>query len=204
MAIFAYNDCVGVDIIDLCDELDLLVPEQVAVLGVDNDEIICEASRIPLSSICFDIEHLAYQAAAFLDQIMQGGCEETQRRVHAGSGTVTRLSTNIVAVDNVHVAKALLYIMKNITDPVLNVAAVAEHAGISERGLRKAFAKHMGRSVYTEIAKLRDEKAREMLTTTRLSVKQIAAATGFSSANYMARFFRRLHGMSPKEYRKNT
>jgi LacI family transcriptional regulator len=203
LAVFAYNDCVGVDIISLCEELGFLVPEQVAVLGVDNDELICEACRVPLSSVRFDLAELAYQGAALLDEIMRGHCTATHRLVPAGSGIVTRLSTNIMAISNVRVAMASQYIISHLFDPQLTAAAVATHAKISERGLRKAFFKHMGRSINEEIAMLRDAKMRELLRTTKLSTKEIAAATGLSSGNYLARFFRRRHGINPSAYRRS-
>jgi LacI family transcriptional regulator len=202
MAVFAYNDCVGVDMISQCEELGLLVPEQVAVLGVDNDELLCEASRVPMSSVRFDLAELAYQGAAFLDEIMEGGCRERHRLVPAGSGIVTRQSTDIVAVDNIHVAKASRHILSHFADAQLSAKTVAVHAGISERGLRKAFCGHIGRSIREEISVLRDEKVCELLRTTKLATKEIAAAAGLSSGNYLARFFRRRHGMNPGEYRR--
>jgi LacI family transcriptional regulator len=204
LAVFAYNDCVGVDMISLCEEWGFLVPEQVAVMGVDNDELICEASPVPLSSVCFDLAELAYQGAAFLDDIMRGGCREQHRVVPAGSGIVTRLSSDIVAADNLHVAKAIRYIMSHLAEPQLSVEAVAAHAGISERGLRKAFVKHMGRNIHEEISVLRDEKVCQLLRTTQMITKQIAVATGLSSGNYLARFFRHRHGMSPIAYRRTA
>jgi len=204
LAVFAYNDAVGVDIVSACQEAGLLIPEQVAVMGVDNDELLCEASLVPLSSVRFDLAELAYQGAAFLDAIMAGRCREQHRLVAAGSGIVTRRSSDIVAADNLHVAKACMYIMSHIADSQLSVKAVVAHAGIGERGLLKAFVKHTGRSVQEEIALLRNEKVGELLRTTKLSTKQIAAATGFSSGNYLARSFRHRQGMSPGQYRRTA
>ncbi len=204
IAVFAYNDAVGLDIISACQEMGLLVPEQVAVMGMDNDELLCEASPVPLSSVRFDLAELAYQGAAFLDEILAGQCNDRHRLVAAGSGIVTRRSSDIVAVDNLHVAKAFIYIMSHLTDPQLSVKNVVAHAGISERGLLKAFVKHTGRTVLEEISLLRHEKVCELLRTTKLSTKQIAAATGFSSGNYLARAFRHRHRMSPGHYRRRA
>ncbi|MEI7908074.1 MAG: substrate-binding domain-containing protein [Verrucomicrobiota bacterium] len=204
IAVFAYNDAVGVDIVSACQEAGLLVPEQVAVMGVDNDELLCEASPVPLSSVRFDLAELAYQGAAFLDEILAGECREQHRLVAAGSGIVTRRSSDIVAADNLHVAKACMYIMSHLVDPQLSVQAVVAHAGIGERGLLKAFVKHAGRSIQEEIALLRSEKVAELLRTTTLSTKQIAALTGFSSGNYLTRWFRHRHGTSPGQYRRTA
>ena len=205
VAVFAYNDAVAVDIISSCQEAGFLVPEQVAVMGVDNDELLREASPVPLSSVCFDLAELAYQGAIFLDEIIAGGCREQHRVVPAGSGIVTRRSSDIIAADNIHVAKACMHIMTHLNSPSLSVKSVAAHAGISGRGLLKAFVKHAGRTLQEEIALLRDDRVCELLRTTALNTKQIATATGFSSGNYLARAFRHRHGMSPGQYRrKNT
>ena len=202
IAVFAYNDAVGVDIIKVCLDMGLLVPEQVAVMGVDNDELLCEVSPVPLSSVRFDLAELAYQGAAFLDEILDGRSCERQRVVPAGTGIEVRLSSDIFAVDNVHVAKACLFITSHLTDPNLSVAAVAAHAGLGERGMLKAFTKHVGRTMQEEISVLRHEKVCELLRTSTTSIKQIAAATGFSSGNYLTRAFRHRHQMTPEEYRR--
>jgi len=204
IAVFAYNDAVGVDIVSACRELGFFVPEQVAVMGVDNDELLCEASLVPLSSVRFDLAELAYQGAAFLDEIMAGTCQEKHRLILSDSGIVTRQSSDIVAVDNLHVAKAFRHIMSQLANPQLSVGSVAKYAGISERGLLKSFVKHTGRTVQDEIVLLRSEKVRELLRTTKLSTKQIAVATGFSSGNYLARAFRHRHGMNPGQYRRSA
>ena len=202
IAVFAYNDAVGVDIIKACLDLGLLVPEQVAVMGVDNDELLCEVSPVPLSSVRFDLAELAYQGAAFLDEILDGHSRERHRIIPAASGIKIRLSSDIFATDNVHVAKACLFIRSQLTDPNLSVAAVAAHAGLGERGMLKAFTKHVGRSVHEEISVLRHEKVCELLRTSTRSIKEIAAVTGFSSGNYLTRAFRHRHQMTPEEYRR--
>jgi len=204
VAVFAYNDAVGVDIIKACQDISLLVPEQVAVVGVDNDELLCEASPVPLSSVRFDLAELGRQAAAFLDDILDGRSRESCRLVSAGAGIVTRRSSEVFAVDNVHVAKACRLIATHLTDPGLSVSAVAEHAGLTERGLRKAFVKHLGRTVHEEIALLRHLKVCELLRHTGLTIKEIAAATGFSGPNYLTRAFRHRSRVSPSDYRRQA
>ena len=202
IAVFAYNDAVGVDIIKACLDIGLLVPEQVAVIGVDNDELLCEVSPVPLSSVRFDLAELAYQGAAFLDEILDGRSHERYRVVPAGSGIEVRLSSDIFAMDNLHVAKACMFITSHLTDPNLSVAAVAAHAGLSERGMLKAFTRHVGRTMQEEISVLRHEKVCELLRNSAKSIKEIAAATGFSSGNYLTRAFRHRHQMTPEQYRR--
>src|SRR5262249_55442140 len=100
LAVFAYNDCVAADIIDACDNSGLLVPEAVAVLGVDNDTMLCECLRVPLSSVCHDLEGMAYQAAALLDRLMAGKKAPKKILRVPPTGLMTRRSTDIQAVNN--------------------------------------------------------------------------------------------------------
>jgi LacI family transcriptional regulator len=186
-AVFAYNDGVGVEVIDACLEAGLLVPEQVAVLGVDNDQIVCESIPIPLSSIQYDLEVLAYEGAALLDRLMNGEKPpEKLTRVHFGG----------------IVAKALRYIWTHYQDRSLSVESVAAKTELTSRGLRKAFQKTLHRSIHEEIMRVRMEKVIELLKETNSSVAAIAPQTGFASANNLFRVFRRIHRTSPGEYRK--
>lgn len=203
-AVFAYNDGVGVEVIDACMEAGLLVPEQVAVLGVDNDQVVCESIPIPLSSIRFDLDVLAYEGAALLDRLMDGHRPpETLKRVCFG-GVVTRLSTDILAIDNVEVAKALRYIWTHYSESSLSAEQVASQTSLTSRGLRKAFQKTLRRSIHQEIMRVRMTKVAELLQNTRHSVASMADLTGFSSANNLFRAFRRIHGTSPGQFRKHA
>ncbi len=201
-AVFSYNDGVGVEVIDACLEAELLVPEQVAVLGVDNDQIVCESVPIPLSSIQLDLDVLAYEGAALLDKLMNGQSPpETVLRVPP-HGTFTRISTDILAIDNVEIAKALRYIWTHYTDASLSVEQVASQTNLTSRGLRKAFRQKLNRSIHQEIMRVRMEKVIELLKHSTHSVSTIAGQTGFSSANYLFRAFHREQGISPGQFRK--
>jgi len=202
LAVFGYNDCVAADIIDACEVAGLAVPESVAVLGVDNDTILCECLRVPLSSVCHDLEGMAYQAAALLDRMMKG-CKPPKLplRIVPG-GVVTRRSTDILAVENLAVAKALRYIADAYADPKLSVNEIASAAGISRRPLEKAFRKHLNRTINEETLRLRIAKARELLGSTAITVAEIAAATGFDSPHHFYRCFRYRCGMTPRAYRR--
>lgn len=201
LAVFAYNDCVAANVIDACDDAGLLVPEAVAVLGVDNDTILCECVRVPLSSVCHDLEGMAYEAAALLDRMMSGenappGVVRVQPK-----GLVTRRSTDIVAVDDLQLARALRFIRDSYANPLLEVENVVAATDISRRLLEKAFRRELNRSVNEEVVRVRMEKVKELLVTTSLKVMEIAAATGFSRPSHLFRTFRKFFGMSPKSYR---
>ncbi len=201
-AVFAYNDGAGVEVIDACLEADLLVPEQVAVLGVDNDQTVCESVPVQLSSVQYDLDELAYQAAALLDRLMAGQRPPEQMPLVQPRGIFTRHSTDILAMDNVEVAKALRFIWSHYADPALSAEYVAGQTSLTSRGLRKAFQKTLHRSIHQEIMRVRMEKVTELLKNTNDTVETIAAKTGFASANNLFRAFRRIHGTSPGDFRK--
>jgi len=202
LAVFCYNDCVAADIIDACDEAGLLVPEAVAVMGVDNDPILCECVRVPLSSVCHDLEGMAYQAAALLDRLMSGRKPPTHVVRVPPTGLVTRRSTDIIAIDNLQVARALRYIQDNYANHLLGVDLVVGATDISRRPLEIAFRQELKRTINEEIVRVRMEKARDLLSTTNMQVIEIAAMTGFTQPSHLFRTFRKLVGLSPKTYRK--
>ncbi len=203
LAVFGYNDCVAADIIDACDDAGLFVPEAVAVLGVDNDQILCECVRVPLSSVCHDLEGMAYQAAALLDRLMAGRKPPAKVIRVRPKGLVTRRSTDITAIDNLQVARALRYIQDRYANPLLGVDDIVAATDLSRRPLEIAFRKELKRSLNEEIVRIRMDKVKELLSTTKLTVAKIAAVTGFARPSHLFRTFRKFFSMSPKAYRKN-
>jgi LacI family transcriptional regulator len=202
VAVFAYNDCVAADIIDACDDAGLLVPEAVAVLGVDNDTVLCECVRVPLSSVCHDLEGMAYEAAALLDRMMNGEKAPTEILRVKPRGLVTRRSTDIVAVADLQLARALRFIRDHYANPLLGVEDVVAATEISRRLLEKAFRRELNRSMNQEIVRVRMEKVKDLLVTTDLKVVDVAAATGFARPSHLFRTFRKIFGISPQSYRR--
>ena len=201
LAVFGYNDCVAADVIAACDDAGLFVPESVAVLGVDNDTILCECVHVPLSSVCHDLEGMAYKACALLDRLMAGRKPPKEVLRVRPLGLVTRRSTDIVAVNNLQVARALRYIQDQHANPLLGVVDVVAATNLSRRALEIAFRNEMKRSVNEEIMRLRMEQVKRMLTTTDLKVVQVAKLTGFTRPSHLFRTFRKTLGLSPKKWR---
>jgi LacI family transcriptional regulator len=201
LAVLGYNDCVAADILNACEESRLLVPESVAVLGVDNDTILCECLRVPLSSVCHDLEGMAYRAAALLDRLMRGGKAPAEVIRIRPKGLVTRRSTDIVAVDNLPVARALRYIADQFANPLLGVDDIVTASGLSRRQIEKAFRHDLNRTISEEILLVRLKKVQDLLATTFLKVNEISALTGFSRPNNLYRCFQHSFGLTPKEYR---
>jgi len=201
LAVFCYNDCVAADIIAACDQAGIAVPDEVAVLGVDNDAMLCESINTPLSSVRHDLDGMAYEAAALLDRLMDGGEPPGEITRVPPKGIATRRSTDIVAVNNRKVARALRFIWDHYARSTLAVPDVAEAVGIHRRVLEKAFRAERGHGINEELIQARLRAVVNRLETTDLSVTDIASQTGYTRPNHLFRTFRKHYGMSPREYR---
>lgn len=202
-AIFAANDCVAADVIDACRDAGISIPEEVAILGVGNDPVICDSVSIPLSSIEQDVEEMAYRAASLLSEMMNGAsCGEKVIRVPP-QRVVTRLSTDIGAVTNVRVGQALSYIAENYSNPMLGVIDVANAVGISRRHLERSFRAETGSSINEHITKARMQEASRLLAAhPRAKISDISELVGMNLTGNFFRSFRRYYGMSPNTYKK--
>jgi LacI family transcriptional regulator len=203
-AIFAYNDYVAADLIDACRDARLLVPEQIAVLGVDNDPDICDCAPVPLSSIIHDLEGMAYEGAALLDRLMRGGRPPARILRVPPKGIVTRVSTDMRAVENVKVAIAVRHISEHYGDHLLAVGDVAAAAGLSRRQLERAFRKEMGCSLNEHIVRTRLQAVATRLTQTQDKVVAIARQTGFTRPSHLFRAFRAHFRTSPRRFRRRA
>jgi len=201
LAVFGYNDCVAADIIDACDDAGLLVPEAVAVLGVDNDALICESISVPLSSVCHDLEGMAYKASALLERMMSGRKPPGKVARVPPRGLVTRRSSDILAVENLQVARALRFIRDQYTSALIGVDDVVKATTLSRRALERAFRQELNRSINGEIVRLRMEMVRERLAHTEKRVVEISRECGFARPNHLFRSFKKLTGISPRSYR---
>ena len=203
LAVFSEHDEVSIEVLHACRKLDIPVPEQVAVLGVDNDPLRCDFAPVPLSSIDNNQQAEGYQAAALLDRLLRGEKAKATTVLIPPVGVTTRLSTDILAVQHPHVASTLHHIWQNFTRPI-NAKTVAATVPITYRRLHDAFQQSLGRTIAEEITLKRMEKAQELLVQTKLRAHEIAEMSGFPSEDRMGRVFRRLLDQSPLEYRKRN
>jgi LacI family transcriptional regulator len=201
LGVFCYNDCVAADIVDACIESDIRIPDEVAVLGVDNDPVICDCVQVPLSSVRHDLEGMAYEAAALLDRLMKGELPPHIPKRIAPKGVVTRKSTEVLAVENPDVAGALGYIQENFPKGNLSVDDVVAHGRVPRRSLERAFRDELQRTILHEILRVRVNHAEKLLETTPDPVTDIAIRSGFASLNHFYRVFRDRTGLTPRAFR---
>ncbi len=185
-----------------CKIADIQIPDEVAVLGVDNDELVCNLPYPQLSSIALDTEKAGYEAAALLDELMTGQRSNPgpQQIVIRPLYVVTRQSTNILAVEDPEIAAAIRFIREHHA-ATLQISDIAEAAGLSCRTLQHRFRKILGCSVRDQIRRTRIEQTIHLLVDTDLSIAEIARTLGYPYVRSMSRWFKQETGMSPLAYR---
>lgn len=201
-AVMACNDMRALQVIAAAQAADILVPEELAVLGANNDTHRCEMGYPPLSSVVPNAYQSGYQAAELLDQLMNGVKLEqpVDRRIEPIE-VVTRHSTDVLAIDDKNVAAALSYIREHACQG-LTVDEVLKHAFVSRSQLEKKFRRHLGRSPQAEIRRVQVAKIRQLLFETDYPLKKIAELTGFEHVEYMCVVYKRLTGEAPGAYRR--
>jgi LacI family transcriptional regulator len=200
LAVFAANDARGRQVLNACLAADLPVPYQVAVLGVNNDVMICETSLPPLSSVAVDMERAGYAAAELLDQLMRGTVKGQRCVTFEPQEVVPRASTRSLQVTDRLVIRALEFIRIN-AGLNIRVSDVADHAGVTPRWLEKRFAQTLARSVMDEIQRARMETVCSLVGRTGLPFTAIARRCGFTGANHLGVLFRQTFGTTMSDYR---
>ena len=201
VAILADHDVVAHDLADACQQLDLHVPEQVAILGVDNDELECRLAFPPISSIAIPAERIGYEMAWVLDRMISGRPAPAKPLLLPPLHVVARQSTSTLAVADPVVAEAL-HIIRTQVDRPFRVADLARQLAVRRRALEAKFRKLLGRSVLEEIHRARIEYAKQLLNETDWKLAQIARRCGFSSPQRLSVVFQKRTGMPPSEYRR--
>jgi len=204
IGIMASNDDRGLAVLEACKAANVEVPGQVAVLGVDNDFANCEMATPPLSSIALNSVKAGYEAAKLLHNIIRKdtNCAYTEITVEP-THIVMRQSTNVLAVTDIVVAKALDFIRSNVKRQI-QVNDVADSVSVSRRELERRFKKCLSSSIHQEIKLARVQLIIKMLIETSDSISEIATKLGFVDINHIGRYFRDVEGVSPVEYRKKN
>lgn len=182
-----------------CRLAELRVPDDVAILGIDNDELLCELSDPPLSSIDHAMQEVGYEAAALLNRMLSGG--PVEQVILPPKRVVTRRSTDVLAIDDPDVAAAVRYIRSNGARD-LSIDDVADAIPAARRTLERRFAKVMGHTLLDEVLRVRVNTARNLLATTDRPLLQVAESSGFNSLKHFHEVFRRRMGDTPASFRR--
>jgi LacI family transcriptional regulator len=203
LAVFAANDEHALEVLEACEEAELSVPEEVAIVGTENYLLAPDALRIPISSVDTNLETMGYRGAQLLDEIMQGKKPpQTPTRIPA-AGLIVRKSSDILAVNHRGVAESLRLIQSRLHEPI-GVEDLVKVAAMSRRALHKAFLAQLGRTPGQEIQRARIERAKRLLSTSNHKLDVIASMCGYQNANSFCVAFLRLTEMTPNEYRKTV
>jgi LacI family transcriptional regulator len=203
VAVMACNDNRGRQILEAGHDANLEIPDELAVLGVDNDEMLCNLSNPPLSSVAMNLENAGYQAAEYLDALMENPKLPPRQIPVEARWVVSRRSTDVFAIEDPHVATALRFIRSQAYSSIDNDDVVGQ-TGISRRGLEIRFLKTLGRSIRQEIQRVRLERTKHLLAETNLSAEKIAQLAGFNSLAYLSSVFRREEGITLTQFRRQN
>ena len=178
-------------------------PDDVAVIGVDDNEMLCELSIPPLSSVEPAVRRIGYEAARLLDQLMQRKKLPQLQYAVAPKGIVTRRSTEVLATGDPEVRNAVAFIRDHAAQDI-RVSDVAAAIGVSRSTLERRFREKLSQGVHTIIHRTRIENARRLIAASDMPLKQVAVLSGFRRLSYMTTLFRRQFSMTPAQYRKDN
>lgn len=201
VGIMACNDDRGQQIIDCCKIANIHVPEQVAIIGVDNDILLCNLSNPPLSSVAINTTRAGYLTAQLLHKLMDGEKSLSHTVVAPATHVEIRQSTETLAIEDKDVAEAIRYIRQNARQKI-QASDVAHVVALSRRTLLDKFKRSLGHTVHDEIKRVRIQQISRILIETDLPVYMIARSFHFTCGEHIARYFRQATGMSPQFYRK--
>lgn len=201
LGVLAYNDIDAAFFINHCLDSGFCIPEDIAVLGIDNNEIICENQQIPISSIVHDLEQISYERAALLDRLMNGEAQPSSPILIKPRGIVTRTSTETIACSNPIVIKALSWINEHLAES-FGSEQLAQAIHINRVKLDRLFSDSLQVSVAKTVLHLRIEKAKRLLLDPSLKLEYIAAETGFCHASHLSNAFKRATGSTPCQWAK--
>lgn len=202
VGVMACYDIKAQQLLDACRDADVAVPDEVAVIGVDNDELLCELSFPPLSSVIPDSNRAGYEAARLLDRLMAGERVPAEPVLVPPLGVATRQSTDVLAIEDRDIARAVRFIREHACDGI-NVDDVLRHVPLSRRAFEKRFLDRLGRTPHQEILRLKIFRAERLLAETDLTLAAIAERAGFRHAEYLSVAFKRVTGRTPGAYRSD-
>jgi LacI family transcriptional regulator len=200
VGLMAATDNRGHQLLNVCGEHGIAVPDEIAVIGVDNDEMLCELCDPPLSSVALNPWKVGYEAAALLDRMIGGAAPPRQKTLIPPLGVFVRRSTDVVTIPDADLAAALRLIRQRACQGI-GIEDVVQAVQISRSTLKRRFAAFLRRSPQEEIHRVQIERVMQLLSTTKLPLLKIAEQAGFHYVESMCKLFKRKTGMTPGQYR---
>lgn len=202
IGMFCVNDDRATSIMESCRLLELGIPEDIAIIGADDDEYICELENPPLSSIRVSSEQAGYEVAALLHKMITGKEKMKGQKIIAEvKGVATRQSTDVLMIKNTEVRKALRFIRENVNSPI-TVSNVVDATTLSHRSLNDQFHKELGSSIGRQLTRARIDYITRLLTETDMQIQEIATTVGYDDDRHFSRYFKRSTGLTPQAYRR--
>jgi LacI family transcriptional regulator len=202
VGIFAANDEQALDVLECCEELGVAVPEEVGIVGAENNLLAPDNMPKPISSVDTNLELLGYRGAAVLDDLMQRRPPPKQPIRIPAASLVVRKSSDLLAVNHRGVARSLRFIFDHCHEPI-SVKDLISVAAMSRRGLHKAFREHLGRTPGEELHRARIDRAKRLLAESGEKIEVLSRMCGYQSANSFCVAFKQTTGLSPKAYRES-
>ena len=202
VGVLAYNDTDAAQVIYVARELGLDVPDDVSVLGIGDDQFLCENQSTPISSVRQDLVRGAYEGAALLQRLMDGEREPKEPILIPPTGLTSRASTDTVAHSDPLVRAALVYINRHLGE-AFGAPEIAKEIGLPRHRLDRLFAEKLGHSVGREIHDRRIARAKHMMSDAGTPISRIASECGFCNVAYLSNTFRKATGLSPRAWSKN-
>ena len=201
VGIIGSNDIRAQQILGSCAQLGIAVPDQVAVVGVDNDEVRCDLCNPSLSSVNTNAFQVGYEAAALLEGVINGECMLPETTLIEPAGIIRRRSTDVLAFADPELSDLVRHIRQHACEG-LTIGQLVKHSGMSRATLDRLFLRSLGHTPHAEIIRVRINRVKELLTTSDLALKQIVRLTGFTHDETLYRIFKRTTGQTPSEFRK--
>lgn len=201
LALWAVNDVNAIDVLTACLDAGYRVPEEVAVMGADDSRVFCDFAEVPLSSVSCNFEEQGRVAARMLHEVMEGNPPAAETVRVRPSGVTSRRSADTIAVPDLAASRALRLIRDRFQE-ALKMPEIAREVGVSLRRLQNAFRRHFGFTMAHELARVRVEHSKELLTDRRLKLEAVALESGFSNRFHYIRAFQRLTGETPTAFRR--
>ena len=201
--VFSWATSAGAQVLELCRVRGIAAPDDVAVLGGDDDNLLCETTSPPMSGILVASEQIGVHAAARLDRLMKGASDDGGPELIDPISVIARGSTETLAIPDDELRQAMVFLRQHAYRS-LSVDEIADAVPMTRRSLERKCQAVLGRTPLEEIRRLRIARVRELLAMTDRSVEDIAAATGFGTPEYMTATFRQFEQITPLRYRRRV